>query len=265
MTATNHVRHRVPALHTLGGVPGPLPTVRAALRRPRGSVVRFALLVALVAGLGAMTLSIGPDRDALLHVISGSSVFAPVVAVVGSTVLIAALVPRTLLAFAGGALFGTVPGCLYVLAGVTAGALIAYLIGRLLGREFVMRRLGGRLAMIESAVSKRGIGAVIISRMIPIVPFGISNYTFGTTTVRTRHFALGTMLGVIPANVAYAALGAATMHGDLSDARIAGACVACLGIGGSVGTYLIWRRRPRKQAALETPPQPALALAGAEK
>jgi uncharacterized membrane protein YdjX (TVP38/TMEM64 family) len=264
VTATESVRHRVPALHTLGGVPGPLPTVRAAVQRPRASVVRFALLVLLVAGLGAMTLSIGPDRNALLHVISGSSVFAPVVAVLGSTVLIAALVPRTLLAFAGGALFGAVPGCLYVLAGITAGALIAYLIGRVLGREFVLRKLGGRLAMIESAVSRRGVGAIIISRMIPIVPFGISNYTFGTTTIRTRNFVLGTLLGVIPANVAYAALGSATMHGDLSDARIAGACVACLGIGGSIGTYLIWRRRPRKQAVLAAPPPPELAMAGAD-
>jgi uncharacterized membrane protein YdjX (TVP38/TMEM64 family) len=226
------------------------------LRRPRrprpaqaGHALRFAALVALVAGLGVLTLLAGPDRDALLAAVSQSRVFAPAAAVLGSALLVAALVPRTLLALVGGALFGTVSGAFYVLVGVTAGAVLAFGIGRLLGRGFVSARLRGRLALVEAAVSRRGVWAVVICRLIPIVPFAISNYAFGTTAVRLRQLVAGTLLGALPATVAYAALGSATMHGDWVGARVAGASVLVLGVSGSIGTYLVWRRRPRGTAA----------------
>lgn len=222
------------------------PAQPARLSRPSGPALRFAGLVVLIAALGALTLAAGPDRDGLLAAIGRSQLYAPAAAVVGSALLVAALVPRTLLALVGGALFGTVSGSLYVLVGVTAGAALAYGIGRLLGRGFVSARLRGRLALIETAVSRRGVWAVVICRLIPIVPFAISNYAFGTTGVRPRQLIAGTLLGALPATLAYAALGSATMHGDWLGAKVAGGCVLALGISGSVGTYLVWRRRPRR-------------------
>jgi uncharacterized membrane protein YdjX (TVP38/TMEM64 family) len=78
--------------------------------------------------------------------------------VIGSALLVAALVPRTLLALAGGALFGTVLGAVYVLVGVTTGAALAFCVGRLLGRTFVSTRLRGRVAVVEAAVARRGCG-----------------------------------------------------------------------------------------------------------
>lgn len=203
-------------------------------------------LVVLVATLGGLTLLAGPDRDALLAAADDSRVFAPVAAVLGSALLVAALVPRTLLALVGGALFGTVTGSLYILVGITAGAALAYLIGRLLGRGFVSARLRGRLALVEAAVARRGVWAVVICRLIPIVPFAISNYAFGTTSVRPRQLVAGTMLGALPATLAYAALGSATMQGDWLGAKVAGGCALALGVFGTMGTYAVWRRRPRR-------------------
>jgi uncharacterized membrane protein YdjX (TVP38/TMEM64 family) len=206
------------------------------------------VLVALVGALGLVTLVAGPDKDTLLAVAASSSA-APAAAVIGSALLVAALVPRTLLALAGGALFGTVFGALYVLVGITTGAALAFCVGRLLGRSFVSTRLRGRVAVIEAAVARRGVWAVVVCRLIPIVPFAISNYAFGTTSVRPRQMITGTMLGALPATVAYAALGSATMHGDWLGAKVAGGCVLALGACGVLGTYLVWRRRPRTAAA----------------
>jgi uncharacterized membrane protein YdjX (TVP38/TMEM64 family) len=198
--------------------------------------------------LGTATLIAGPDRDTLLAAAAGGHVLAPVAAVVGSALLVAALVPRTLLALAGGALFGTLAGALYVLVGVTTGAALAFCVGRLLGRGFVSTRLRGRFALIEAAVARRGVWAVVVCRLIPIVPFAISNYVFGTTSVRPRQMISGTMLGALPATLAYAALGSATMHGDWLGAKVAGCCVLALGATGVIGTYLVWRRRPHPAA-----------------
>ena len=193
--------------------------------------MRFGLLALLVASLSVVMLIIHPDKSSLTHAVGPGHPFAPAIAVFGTALLTTALVPRTLL------------------AGVTLGSLIAYTIGRLLGREFMSRHLSGRFLAVEQAVANRGIVAVIISRMIPFVPFCVANYAFGTTRVRRGTFIAGTMLGALPATIAYAALGSATARGDTLGMSLAGAMIVTLGVGGSIGTYLVWRRRPRKQQA----------------
>ncbi|MGI5179606.1 TVP38/TMEM64 family protein [Dactylosporangium sp. CA-152071] len=218
-----------------------------------GAALRFGLLALLVATLSVVMLIIHPDKSSLTHAVGPDHPFAPAIAVFGTALLTTALVPRTLLAGVGGVLFGFAGGVLYILAGVTLGALIAHTIGRFLGREFMTRHLSGRFLAVEQAVANRGIVAVIISRMIPFVPFCVANYVFGTTRVRRSAFITGTTLGALPATIAYAALGSATARGDHLGMSIAGVAIATLGIGGSIASYLVWRRRPRKQVT------PALA------
>lgn len=209
------------------------------------------ILVGLVSVLLITALVAGPDKETLLNAARGGSVFAPVAAVVGSALLVAAMVPRTWLAFAGGALFGSLAGGLYVLVGVTVGASLAFLVGRLLGRSFVSTKLRGRFALIEASVARRGVWAVVVCRLIPIVPFAISNYAFGTTSVRPRQMITGTLLGALPATLAYSALGSATVHGDWFGAKVAGGFVLALGLCGAMGTYLVWRRRPHVTPSVE--------------
>ncbi|GAA1803129.1 TVP38/TMEM64 family protein [Planosporangium flavigriseum] len=232
-------------------------------RRPRRSLtaaVRFGILVALVAGLGLTTLLVQPSRQGLLAAVHSSHVVAPLIAVVGSALLVMALTPRTLLAFVGGALFGTMAGAGYVIVGVTIGAVLAHCIGRFLGRDFVASRLRGRMALIEQAVARRALAAVLICRLVPLVPFGISNYALGTTAVGPVPLVVGTLLGAAPATVVYAALGAATMNGDHRGAAYAGFAAATLAVGGSIGSYLVWRRRPRQEQENGTESSPAEGL-----
>lgn len=216
--------------------------VGRALRSSAGR--RFAVLVLFVTGLVIVSLAAGPDRRELLRVGTLGGPFAPVVAVLGSAVLAAAVVPRTLLALVGGALFGWLPGSLYMLVGVTLGAGLAFGVGRLLGRSFVESRIGGRLAVLERWVSRRGIVAVLIARLVPMLPFAVANYAFGTTAIRPGSFVAGTALGAAPAMITYAALGSATARGDAAGATIAGAVALSLSVLGCIGTYLVWRNRP---------------------
>ncbi|WP_432833994.1 TVP38/TMEM64 family protein [Dactylosporangium sp. CA-092794] len=217
-----------------------------------GAALRFGLLALLVATLSVVILIAHPDRASLVHAIGPNHTMAPIIAIGGSAVLTTALAPRTLLAGVGGLLFGFVGGALYTMLGLTLGALVAHTIGRLLGRDFMARHLSGRLLAMEQAVAKRGMLAIVISRMIPLVPFGIANYLFGTTSVRMRSFVAGTVLGALPATLAYSALGSATARGDAVGMSIAGAMTVTLSVGGSIGSFLLWRRRPRKVCAGST-------------
>lgn len=227
-------------------VPSRLPTL--AKRRLSSPVARFGALVLLVAALAVVMVTMGPNRREMMAAVAGSPL-APAVAVLGGAALAAALAPRTALAFVGGALFGAVHGGLYTVIGVTLGAAGAFGVGRYLGRDFVASGLRGRLAVIEASVARRGFIAVIIARLIPLVPFGVSNYAFGTTAIRFPTFVAGTLLGAAPATFAYAALGASAARGSATGAMVAGAVVITLGAAGSIGTYLVWRRRPRADGA----------------
>lgn len=210
-----------------------------------GAAVRFGLLAVIVVTLSVVIIIAHPTRASLAQAV-GHNPMAPFIAIAGSAVLTTALAPRTLLAGVGGLVFGFTSGVLYIMLGITLGALIAHTVGRFLGRDFMARHLSGRLLAMEQAVAKRGMLAIVISRMIPLVPFGVANYIFGTTSVRIGAFLAGTVVGALPATLAYSALGSATARGDTVGITIAGVVIATLGIGGSVGSLLIWRRRPRK-------------------
>jgi uncharacterized membrane protein YdjX (TVP38/TMEM64 family) len=222
--------------------------------------VRFGLLVALVAGLGTAMLVVGPDQHGLTALITGAPVLAPLAAVLASAALVPALAPRTLLAAVGGALFGALAGTVYVLLGVTLGATVAFLVGRVLGRDFVVgvlhRRpaLRGRLGLLERVVQRWGLLSVVVLRLIPLIPFGLANYACGTTGLRRRDFAVGTLLGAAPATVAYALLGAAATHHDTATMALASGVALALGVAGTIGTALVWRHRHRLAPETATGP-----------
>lgn len=230
--------------------PGWVPVAPAALRPwyRTAAAARFAALTLLVIGLAVLMIVVHPTRSTLLGLMGPHDAFGPAIAVGGAALLTAALVPRTLLSAVGGLFFGWAPGTLYILAGVVAGSALAYGIGRLLGHEFMARYLRGKLRKVEQAVSGGGILPIVVSRMIPFIPFCVANYVFGTTSVRFRTFVAGTAIGALPATLAYAALGSATAHGNHPLMIVCGSFVAVLGIGGSIGTYFVWRRRPRTLA-----------------
>lgn len=213
-------------------------------RRTRGGTARFGLLVALLAGL--VVLAVAADLD-LRHLLSARDrwpVPMPVVAVGGCAVLVCALVPRVVLAFAVGAALGMSTGTWCVLTGVTLGAGLAFGVGRLLGRAFVQGRLRGRGIAVERAVAARGPWGVAAARMLPLVHFGLSNYAFGTTSIGLSRYLLGTAIGIAPATVAHAALGDAVARADAADASLAGVLVLVLSVAGFAGSALLWRRRP---------------------
>ncbi|MEO5876907.1 MAG: TVP38/TMEM64 family protein [Streptosporangiaceae bacterium] len=185
--------------------------------------LRFGLLVtgaATAAGLAAFLL---PDRDGLVRVVESAGPLGPVLAVAGTSVLILAMFPRTALAFVGGLLFGVGPGALYALVGAMIGASVAFWLGRALGRDLIdlaVRSaedpgMGGRIARwvtkADSWLGRHGILGVLTLRLLPIAPYGLMSYAFGTSATRYRNFLLGSLIGATPTTFGYAALGAAVL------------------------------------------------------
>lgn len=119
-------------------------------------------------------------------------------------------IPGAPMTIAGGALFGSVFGTFYVVIGATAGAILAFLLSRTLGRDFVGALENGKfqkLAEYDGKIEKNGFSTVLFLRFVPLVPFNGLNFALGLTKVKFRDYALGTILGIIPGTFAYVYLG----------------------------------------------------------
>lgn len=106
-----------------------------------------------------------------------------VVAVVVGLYAVATLapVPKNVLSAAAGLLFGLLEGVLLVWLAALSGALIAFALGRSLGREAVERLTGARMARVDALLGRRGLLAVLGARLLPGLPFTAVNYGAGLT------------------------------------------------------------------------------------
>jgi uncharacterized membrane protein YdjX (TVP38/TMEM64 family) len=142
-------------------------------------------------------------------------VAVPVTYVVLVGLATVALLPGWISMMIGGMLFGLVHGVPYALAGITAGALGAFIAGRALGRSWVERRTGDSLKLqaLDEAVDAQSFYIVFLTRFAIVLPFNVLNYAFGLTRVRTTTYVGATALGMLPAVTLYVYLG--TLADDL--------------------------------------------------
>jgi uncharacterized membrane protein YdjX (TVP38/TMEM64 family) len=144
-----------------------------------------------------------------------------------------------ILAGAAGLLFGTAIGAPLALAGVTAASVLQMFIARRLAGGHHGSLLPERTRAIEEFLTRHGAVSVMESRIVPLLPYGIVNFSAGLTQLRYRDLALGTVIGAAPKVFAYTALG-----GSLSDLRSPEAIVAIalLVTMGLVGALFVRRQ-----------------------
>jgi len=137
-------------------------------------------------------------------------IWGPVVLGVFYVVFCVLLIPGTIPTLAAGFLFGVGIGSLTAIVGSTAGACVAFLVGRTLARRWVARRVAHsrRFAALDHAVGEHGFKIVLLTRLSPISPFVILNYMFALTKVSFREYAAGSLIGMIPGTVLFVYFGA---------------------------------------------------------
>ena len=113
----------------------------------------------------------------------------------------------TIMTLAGGFLFGSVLGTLYVNIGATTGATLAFLAARYLLHDWVERRFGDRLELIQEGFSSNAFSYLLTLRLIPLFPFFLVNMVSGLTRVSIRTYVAATAVGIVPGSFVYAYAG----------------------------------------------------------
>ncbi|GAA4786886.1 hypothetical protein GCM10023329_42240 [Streptomyces sanyensis] len=172
--------------------------------------VRLGLLVAILAAAAGSLLLWSPRR--LLSQQLASDVpplWGGLAFVIVFALATLAFFPKPVLNIAAGVLFGGPEGLLLAVAGTTLGGVLAFGLGRGLGREALQPFLKGKAAAaLDRLLTEQGFRSVFLLRVIPGVPFPAVNFAAAFSGVRLRSFAAATALGVLPGTAAYVVAGA---------------------------------------------------------
>jgi uncharacterized membrane protein YdjX (TVP38/TMEM64 family) len=144
------------------------------------------------------------------------------------------IVTWPILAGAAGLLFGTAAGTPLALAGVTCAALAQMLVARRLAAGHHGNLLPERTKGIEDFLTRHGAVAVMESRIVPLLPYGLVNYSAGLTRLEYRDMAVGTVVGAAPKVFAYTALGGSLGNLGSPEALVAIALLAALALAGAL-------------------------------
>jgi uncharacterized membrane protein YdjX (TVP38/TMEM64 family) len=139
-----------------------------------------------------------------------------------------------ILAGAAGLLFGTAAGTPLVLVGVTCASITQMFVARRLAAGHHGNLLPQRTKTIEDFLTRHGAVAVMESRIVPLLPWGLVNYSAGLTRLHYGALAVGTLIGGAPKVFAYTALGGSLDNLDSPEALIAVALLAALALAGAI-------------------------------
>jgi uncharacterized membrane protein YdjX (TVP38/TMEM64 family) len=158
----------------------------------RAAVLVLLLLVGLAL---VLTLDL-PSVSAVRRWLDGAGGVGWAALVLGTTLILLAPVPRTAVSVLIGVVAGFWPGFLVASAASFLAAAAAFGLSRGLGRAAVTRLAGNRLARLDNLLGDRGFVAVLVARLLPVVPFAVCSYGAGLVGVRLRPYLLATAVAL---------------------------------------------------------------------
>ncbi len=188
-------------------------TRHKAPRPERGMWLRLCA-VALLLPATAVAGSSGtvPLIDELSLWLAAHPTLAPLLFILLYALVVVLFLPSPLLCLLGGALFGPWLGALLNVTGATLGASLAFLISRHLASEMVERHLSEKMHQLKRGVEREGWRFVALIRLIPMVPYDLSNYAFGLSRIPLAQFAAANALCLLPRLTVYAYIGHSGMN-----------------------------------------------------
>lgn len=120
----------------------------------------------------------------------------------------------------GGAIFGLGWGLLLISFASSIGATLAFLMTRLLLKDWVQAKFGHYLSTINKGVEKDGAFYLFTLRLIPVVPFFVINLVMGLMPIKARTFYWVSQLGMLAGTAVYVNAGA--QLGQLDELSFAG-------------------------------------------
>ena len=213
----------------------------------RDPKARLGVFVGVLTVLAVAVLVLAPvSEDGLRDAIEPFGVAAPLAYVGLSAVLGSLFVPGPVLAGASGLLFGTTTGFAVTLGATLLTSVIAVNAARSAGREGVEALENPRVRLVERLLHRRPVLAVIVQRLLPVVPDAPCSYLFGLAGLRVWQVVVGTAIGASPRAFSYTAIGDGLGDGGGTIGVIGLVTLVVTGVVGAVVGAVLGRRARRE-------------------
>lgn len=166
------------------------------------------------------------------------------VSILFSVMLIAAdvffpIVPFALIAALNGAVFGIVNGVWITLSGSMLGTVMLFFLARYSFRDWARKKVNAYPAIqgYEASFNKNAFTAVLLGRLIPVIPSLVMNIVCGLSEVRWGVFFTASLLGKIPNILVVTIAGANFTSNKLMSFGIYGAYILIL-------MFIIYKKFP---------------------
>jgi uncharacterized membrane protein YdjX (TVP38/TMEM64 family) len=123
--------------------------------------------------------------------------FAPLVFVMISSLLISAGIPRSTISVFGGMVFGFIWGTLLSTFSAFIGSLITFYIVRYMGRPYFYNKFGDKVSLLEKKIKENGFLVVVVLRQSPLTCL-LVNILIGLSPIKAKTFVIGSVLGFLP-------------------------------------------------------------------
>ena len=185
-----------------------------------GAVRRRLLLTLAALAVAALAVwAIEPLRTALGYAITGDvdalqeqlrSLGVTGALVIVALILVHAVVffPAEIVNATAGLAYGFWVAFPLVMVSWVLSGLIAYWLGAVAGRPLAVRLAGEkRVASAEALIDRTGAPALLIARLIPLVPYSLVGYLAGAARVPVWRYTWTSFVGVLPITAAATYLG----------------------------------------------------------
>ena len=168
----------------------------------RAPLLVFAGSVLFVTAIIAVSWYFGIQRDlvALLEWVQAQGAWSVLIFVLIMALVVVLLMPGIFFTTGAGFVFGIIAGTTYVVLGTTLGGAAAFLIARHLSGPRAQRLMQSHqnLHAFTREAARHAFAVVLLTRLIPVFPFKVSNYLFGLAKFPFRPCVLAAAIGVIP-------------------------------------------------------------------
>ncbi len=144
------------------------------------------------------------QQDLLSKFVTNNYYIAVLIFVAIYIVSVAFLIPiATVLTLAGGFLFGSMAGVVFVNIGATIGAIFAFIFSRYLMEKKLQSKYAKQLKNFNHELETNKYQYLFSLRFLPIFPFFLVNFLCGLTKLDLKTFVITTSLGIIPGSFVY--------------------------------------------------------------
>ena len=127
---------------------------------------------------------------------------------IGSTVIASVLlaVPGVTFAIIAGLLFGPWIGTLLCSIAATLGAVFSFIVGRFFLKDTIKPMAVKNKYLKKWLFSENGYDdmfVLMITRLIPVFPYNLQNFAYGTTDMKLSKYTIGTFIFIVPGTAMY--------------------------------------------------------------